>query len=208
MKTILSFIGTGWVLLEVIYTLIQRYHLSLSIFDSSLIVMVIIGLYMLAEKHMQFNVNSFKKSQKKILLVEDETLVRELIQNKLKDEQPFQITHEAKNGKEALSLLKDHKFDMVITDIDMPEMNGIELCKVIKRDYPDIKVLTITMFNGTDQLKSIINSGASGYLDKENMDSDIKSAINSVLNGGSYYSRNMLTLFKQMAKETKGLNFV
>ncbi|MEQ6119014.1 response regulator transcription factor [Reichenbachiella sp. MALMAid0571] len=208
MKTILSFIATSWVLLEVLYTMIERYGLSLIFFDTLLGVLFIIGISMLAKKHLTFNVSNFRKSYKKILIVEDEPLVRELIQNKLKDEKSFRVTHEAKNGKEALSLLKNHKFDMVITDIDMPEMNGIELCKVIKRDYPGIKVLTLTMFNGTDQLKSIINSGASGYLDKEYMDSDIKSAINSVLDGGCYYSRHMLILFKQMLNKADTLNFV
>ncbi len=207
MKTILSFIATSWLLLEVIYTIIERYGLSLLIFDTLLCVLFIIGVSLLAKKHMLFKMNTSKKAYKKILIVEDETLVRDLIQIKLKDEKTFKITHEAKNGKEALTLLKEHKFDMVITDIDMPEMNGLELCKILKRDFPSIKVLTLTMFNGTDQLKSIINSGASGYLDKEYMDNDLKSAINSVLDGGCYYSKHILTLFKQMINNAENINF-
>ena len=154
---------------------------------------------------MKEKVSSFKRSYKKILIVEDEPLVRDLIQIRLKDEKLFKITHEAKNGKEALALLKEHKFDMVFTDLDMPEMNGTELCKILKRDYPNIKILILTMFNGLDQLKTIINTGATGYLDKEHLDKDITSAIHSILNGGCYYSKHILQLFKQMINKAEKL---
>ena len=208
MRTILSFIATSWLLLEVIYTVVERYGLNLIIFDILLGLLFVIGISLLAVKKMNERVSSFKKNYKKILIVEDESMIRDLIQIKLKDEKSFKITHEAKNGKEALALLKEYKFDMVITDIDMPEMNGIELCKILKRDYPSIKILTLTMFNGIDQLKSIINTGASGYLDKEYMDSDIMSAITSILNGGCYYSKHILVLFKQMINKAEKLDLV
>ncbi|MEQ9286055.1 MAG: response regulator transcription factor [Cyclobacteriaceae bacterium] len=198
MKTVLSFIATSWLLLEVLYTIIERYNWNLFIFDGVLGLLVIVGVSLLTRSFLHKRITLGDSSYKKILLVEDEGLVRQLICDKLKKERSFQITHEAKNGKEALMLLKKHKFDMVITDIDMPEMNGLELCKIIKRDFPAIKVLTLTMFNGTDQLKSIVNSGASGYLDKEFLDTDINSAINAVINGGCYYSKHVLTLFQQI----------
>ena len=61
------------------------------------------------------------------------------------------------------------------------------------------------MFNGLDQLKTIINTGATGYLDKEYLDKDITSAIHSILNGGCYYSKHILQLFKQMINKAEKL---
>lgn len=207
MKTVLSFIATSWLLLEVLYTIIERYNWSIYIFDGILGLLVIVGVSLLTRSFLYKRVIIGAKSYKRILLVEDEGLIRQLICEKLKKEKSFQITHEARNGKEALMLLKKHKFDMVVTDIDMPEMNGLELCKIIKRDFPGIKVLTLSMFNGAEQLKSIVNSGASGYLDKEYLDTDINSAIITVINGGCYYSRHVLTLFQQLFGRNDKLAF-
>lgn len=207
MKTVLSFIATSWLLLEVLYTIIERYEWNIYIFDGILGLLVIVGVSLLTRSFLHKRVIIGANSYKRILLVEDEGLIRQLICEKLKKEKSFQITHEARNGKEALMLLKKHKFDMVMTDIDMPEMNGLELCKIIKRDFPGIKVLTLSMFNGAEQLKSIVNSGASGYLDKEYLDADINSAIITVINGGCYYSRHVLTLFQQLFGRNEKLAF-
>ena len=78
----------------------------------------------------------------------------------MKDEKSFKITHEAKNGKEALALLKEHKFDMVITDIDMPEMNGFETCQKIREiDKSHIPII----FLSANEIFSIINWNPSNW---------------------------------------------
>ncbi len=203
MKTVLSFIATSWVILEVLYTIVERYNWSLYIFDTVLALLTILGVFLLTKHFIKKKTPIVDKSIKRILLVEDEPLINQLICEKLEDHKKFRITHSVTNGKEALLLLKKYKYDLVITDIDMPEMDGFELSKIIKRDYPNLKVLAISMYTSDERLKAIVGSGFAGYLDKEYLDSNINSAIYSVINDGCYYSNHVQTLFKNIHK----LNF-
>ena len=199
MKTVLSYIATCWVFLEVLYTIIERYSWDIILFDIVLSVLVVIGVYLLTRDIIN-NMKSVEKGQVKVLLAEDEPLVRNLISEKMSGDHKIHITDEVSNGKEALALLKEHKYDLVITDIEMPEMNGIELTQIIKKEYPEVKVLAITMYNDDEKLKEIIKSGVSGYLDKEKLDQELKSAIYSIINGGCFFSIPALNLFKDVIK--------
>lgn len=204
MKIVLSYIASCWVFLEVLYTVSERYSWNIILFDIVLSALVVIGAYLLTRDIIK-NVKSVEKGQIRILLADDEPLVRNLVSEKLSGDHKIHIADEVSNGKQALALLKENKYDLVITDIDMPELDGIELSKIIKKEYPDLKVLALTMYTAHDKLKEIVKSGVSGYLDKERLDQELKSAIYSIIHGGSFFSNPALVLFKEALKVPQSL---
>ncbi len=109
----------------------------------------------------------------KIVLVDDETQVRSRIEAKLKDMQDFTIVGSVKNGYDALDVIEIHDVDIVITDISMPYMDGIELTKIIRRDYPKIKVVFITGYDEFDYAKEAVDLSVIKYLMKPVTKDDI-----------------------------------
>lgn len=125
---------------------------------------------------------------KNILLVDDHKIVRDGIRYYLKDESDLQITGEAENGEKALELLSNHKFDLIITDISMPVMDGLKLMEKISKDYGDQKVLVLTMIDEYRHIKQMLSLGVKGFLFKNASQSEMILAIHKTLNGETYYS--------------------
>ncbi len=137
----------------------------------------------------------------KILLVDDHEMIRDAIKSYLKDSEQFEVADEAENGIEALELLKNNKYDLILTDINMPEMDGIELMKTLKNEFPDQKVLVLSMFNDGGQIKSMIENGANGYILKNVTKSELFEAMKSIINGDDHYSREIYdTLIRNISK--------
>ena len=99
-----------------------------------------------------------------ILVVDDELMMRKLVE-KILSRDVFQVAL-ASDGREALSLLAERKFDIVISDIKMPEMNGFELLQAIKRDYPTTAVIMMTAYGDTYSVKDALLLGADEYVTK------------------------------------------
>lgn len=99
-----------------------------------------------------------------ILVVDDELMMRKLVE-KILGRDGFQVAL-ASDGREALSLLAERKFDIVISDIKMPEMNGFELLQAIKRDYPTTAVIMMTAYGDTYSVKDALLLGADEYVTK------------------------------------------
>jgi len=125
--------------------------------------------------------------QIKILLVDDHKMVREGLKSILEKEN-FIVTAQANNGVEAVNILKDQQVDIVLTDINMPKMDGLELLKTIKRENPDQKVIALTMLGESQHIKQMLKAGASGYLLKNCSVQEIRKAIEAVMKGDTYYS--------------------
>lgn len=123
-----------------------------------------------------------------ILLVDDHDIVRDGIQMLLEDEIGFDITAEASNGKEAIKACKNHDIDLIIMDINMPEMNGIEATKKIIQDFDDVKVLALTMMDEDQHIRQMIEAGASGYILKSSDKIELVDAITTILDGKHYFS--------------------
>ena len=127
---------------------------------------------------MMHNVTTADSMKANILIVDDESLIRDLLGSTM--ETTNYSCSFAENGKEALRLLAEQSFDVVVTDIDMPVMNGIELAKIIKKDFtPDVIVMTGQIHSY--QYDEIINIGASDFVEKPFSLSEMKLRINRVL---------------------------
>jgi DNA-binding NarL/FixJ family response regulator len=124
----------------------------------------------------------------KILLVDDHKLIRDAIKLYMVNDDEFEIVDEAENGQEALILLKSIDVDVVLLDISMPVMGGIECALQISKLYPEIKILALSMMQDNQFIKQMTAAGALGYILKNSGEEEIKKALRSVYNGEAYYS--------------------
>ncbi|TRX66169.1 response regulator transcription factor [Carboxylicivirga sp. M1479] len=126
----------------------------------------------------------------KIVLVDDHAMVRKGLKAFL-DADVFEVVGEASNGKEALDLLADVTIDVLVTDMMMPEMNGIDLCKEVSKLYPAINILALTMMNEPYNIKKMLGAGAKGYILKDCTEEEMQTAIQTVSTGSTYYSQEV-----------------
>lgn len=124
----------------------------------------------------------------KIILVDDHRIFRQGIRNLINIENIGLVIGEATNGNEFIELLSDHKPDLVLMDIDMPEMNGLEATQKAIELMPDIKIIAITAFDKEDYLYSMIEIGAVGFLLKTSGLNEFEKAIQLGSTGEKYYS--------------------
>jgi len=124
----------------------------------------------------------------KILLADDHKIVRDGIKLMLESQPGIEVVAEVSNGKEALEILNDTLINLVVMDINMPEMDGITATKEIKEKYNNIKVLALTMSNDDLHIRQMIQAGASGYIMKSAGRNELKDAIMTIVNGKHYFS--------------------
>ncbi len=138
----------------------------------------------------------------KLFLVDDHKIFVEGVANILSTVPAVQIAGWAHNGPDTLSFLADTQVDVVITDIEMPGMNGIELAKAIKETYPEIKVIALSMFDKGEIIHSLVDTGAEGYLLKDIEKHELVEAIEQVHAGNYYYSGSIAaTMMKKMSSK-------
>jgi len=130
--------------------------------------------------------------RKKIILVDDHKLFRNGIKFILSDLPDLEIVGEASNGLEYLELLKYITPDLVLMDINMPEMNGVEATKKSLEANPRISILILTMFSDEQYYNTFIDIGVRGFVLKECDNNELKTAVNTILNGGTYFSQELL----------------
>jgi len=124
----------------------------------------------------------------RILLADDHSLVREGFRLILDSQADMQVVGEAGNGKEAVTLCEQLQPDVVVMDVTMPELNGIEATRRIGEVCPRTKVLALSMHRDTVYVREILKAGAKGYLLKASPRHDMLEAIRSVANGDGYLS--------------------
>jgi DNA-binding NarL/FixJ family response regulator len=124
----------------------------------------------------------------KIILAEDHVLVREGIKKIIEALPGFEVVGEVGDGPELLGLLKKTAVDMVILDISMPSLPGIEATRMVKQAYPTVKVLILTMHKKKEYLHNAIESGVDGYLLKEDAPKELLNAIEKIREGLVYVS--------------------
>ncbi len=125
----------------------------------------------------------------KVLIVDDHQIVRDGINRILADEEDIILIGSVGSGKEALDFIKHSKPHIVIADLSMPNMTGIELTEKLRAQYHDIKVLILSMFNNEEYIVSAIQAGAKGYLPKQDSTTQILlDAIRAIAGGEEFYS--------------------
>jgi len=122
-----------------------------------------------------------------IYLADDYPLFRTGLNLLLEQESGFKIAGEASNGKMLLDLMRQAPADVVITDIEMPEMNGIEATIALKAEFPDVPVIALTIFNEDHLIIDMLEAGASGYILKNVESAELAAAIRTVVRGGNHY---------------------
>ncbi|MEX2591267.1 MAG: response regulator transcription factor [Anditalea sp.] len=124
----------------------------------------------------------------KVVLADDHLVVRRGIKNLLEEENEIKVIGEASNGKEALMAVEELQPDLLIIDIRMPVMNGLEATKKLSENPKSTKVLILSMHDDEDYILQSIESGASGYLLKDTSKEEFLKAIRSIHQGGKYFS--------------------
>lgn len=119
----------------------------------------------------------------RVLIVDDQSLIREGLRMMLGIYDNIFVVDEAINGKEAIEALKYKEVDLILMDIRMPIMNGVEATKIIKENYPDIKVLILTTFNEDEYIFEGLKNGADGYLLKDISSQELVGSIETVYKG-------------------------
>jgi two-component system response regulator NreC len=130
-----------------------------------------------------------KMSQKvRIVIAEDHTILREGLKSLLSSNPGFEIVGEAGDGREAIRCAEKLKPDLILTDLSMPRMNGMEAIKEIKRESPATKVLVLTVHRAEEYILATFKAGADGYVLKDSTHSELVTAVKKVLNGRHYIS--------------------
>ncbi len=127
-------------------------------------------------------------SRIKILLAEDHTIVRQGLRSLLEQNSCMEVIGEAEDGKEAVQKAENLKPDIVLMDVSMPLLNGIEATRRIKKHWPEIKVLILTMHTTEEYIFQILRAGASGYIVKKAAHQELITAIQAVHKGDKFLS--------------------
>lgn len=127
----------------------------------------------------------------KVLIADDHQLFREGIVNLLFSAPDIEVIAEAENGQDAINKIKHYKPDVLLTDIAMPVMDGIELTGIIKKEIPKLKIIAISMHSDKQYVKGILEAGADGYLLKNCTYQQMTSAIQSVYSGKKILSEDI-----------------
>ncbi len=127
-----------------------------------------------------------------IIIVDDHSLFRNGLKLLLSNAGNFNVMAEASNGKEFLDLLSSMVPDIVLMDIDMPEMNGIEATTKALENNPDLKIICLSMYGEEEYYYKMIEAGVCGFLLKNSDINEVKTAITSVYNGGKFFSQELL----------------
>ncbi len=124
----------------------------------------------------------------RILLADDHKITRDGLRSLLEQQSSMQVVGEAENGRQAIRMAMELKPDVVVMDISMPELNGIEATRQIRADLPDTKVIALSMYADRRYVTGMMKAGVSGYLIKNCAFDELVSAITAVVGNQSYLS--------------------
>jgi len=124
----------------------------------------------------------------KVILADDHAMVRQSLCNSLQQESNIEIVAQAQDGHSTFELVGQLLPDVVVMDISMPDMNGMEATYKIKKEYPRVKVIALSMHSGSKYVREMFKAGASGYLLKNSSYEELIEAIHTVMSGKSFIS--------------------
>jgi DNA-binding NarL/FixJ family response regulator len=130
----------------------------------------------------------------KVLLADDHKIFRDGIRSILEKEKDIQVVEEASDGKEVLDKITKIDVDVILLDIDIGRPNGIEICEILKREHPGVRILILSMMGLHDFIIQALEKGATGFLLKNTGKDEVLTAIRTVAKGDSYFSREVSTI--------------
>lgn len=128
----------------------------------------------------------------KVIIADDHTLFRQGLRLILEDIEGLEVLADVANGRELIDITDQFLPDLVIMDINMPQVNGIEASKVLLQKYPDLKILVISMYSDEQYYNSVIENGVKGFILKDAENTELRAAVNTILNGKTYFSQELL----------------
>lgn len=138
----------------------------------------------------------------RIILADDHVILREGIKKIINDNETLEVVGEASNGMDLMAMLKHGAPDMVILDVAMPRLRGIEAALEIQKRYPQVAILFLSMHKSREYLEKALASGAQGYVVKEDSGHELIHAIRTIQQGGSYLSPMMM---KELSDDPIGI---
>lgn len=144
----------------------------------------------------------YKERQIDVVIVDDQRLMLQGLSMMVNRIDEFHVVGTCNNGEEAVAFVKKNKVDVILMDIRMPRMNGVEATLLIKEKYPQVKIIILTTFNDDEYIFSSLKNGASGYLLKDATADEITDAIYKAYEGGTLIHPQVATkLVTAMAEE-------
>lgn len=138
-----------------------------------------------------------------ILIADDHQIFLDGLKALLKKEKHLQLTGEVCNGRVALDMIIKNQPDLLITDINMPGLTGVELTREVKSRFPEVKVLVLSMFNDRDIVSDILMSEAEGYILKNAGKQELINAINRILDNSTYYCNEVTNIMLSRVRKQK-----
>ena len=147
----------------------------------------------------------------KIMIADDQQLIRESLKIILDSDPDFEVVKVVGSGQEVLDSLKTESIDIILMDVRMPNMSGVDCTRIVKKEYPNIKVIILTTFDDDEYIYDALKYGASGYLLKGCSLEELSVAIHNVLSGGACFNPNVAgkvaQFFSQMANSHAEVSF-
>lgn len=147
----------------------------------------------------------------KIMIADDQQLIRESLKIILDSDPDFEVVKVVGSGQEVLDALKTESVDIILMDVRMPNMSGVDCTRTVKKEYPNIKVIILTTFDDDEYIYDALKYGASGYLLKGCSLEELSTAIHNVLSGGACFNPNVAgkvaQFFSQMANSHTEVSF-
>ncbi|MEJ6952406.1 response regulator transcription factor [Natronospora cellulosivora (SeqCode)] len=137
----------------------------------------------------------------KVLIVDDDSLIRDGLKMILDMEEDIEIIGTAVNGEEAYQLCSKERPEIVLMDIRMPVMDGVQATKMIKKDFKDIKIIILTTFKDSEYIRSAVKAGAEGYILKSRPSESIIESIRAVAQGDVVFEKEVASLLSDMVEK-------
>lgn len=140
----------------------------------------------------------------RILIADDHKMFVDGIESILNTEEDISVVDRCFDGKSVFNILKEKEIDVILLDVNLPEMNGIEVCQKMNKEKSKVKVLALSMFNEESYVTEILKHGASGYILKNTGRVELLNAIRSIYEGKTYFSKDVTqTIMKGLVKTNK-----
>ncbi len=141
----------------------------------------------------------------RILLADDHKIIRDGIKALLKGAEGIEIVGDVDDGQQAINLLEKEKIDLVLMDISMPVMNGIDTTKYIRQNFPDVKVMALSMHDDDAHIINMLKAGAVGYVFKNTGKGNLVEAIKTVSSGESFFAKEASQKIMEYFMQNKDL---